>query len=754
MCVVHALPAGVWADFAPGNGDYQNYNVVRRFLDGQTVYADFTAYLGYGHLLFGSILTFIFGGGSPDLMSSKMAFQFAAVFSFVIYVYAVFRAIFYKNGRVFPLIVANIMLMLLLINPNIFINAISVAADFYYCMQGSLTTGNSARFLRGLAPVLAVVLIVFLYQVKNRISFINRSETLSLAFVYGIPTGIIFYYSNDYGISSSVSITVIVFLKIIFENSKLFTKLSKIYTFALAALISFVLFGTAISHGHLIRCLSAIFGTGGAQSWYYFGVKSFYLWDLDLSLWTCTQAVTLMMYLFILLRKQHSQENIVRYGLPLFFNMTAYAAENEYKLLSGGTSHEVSWTILYLTLFAEGLRLALAGFVNRNFSCVSYRFAKIAAVFVTLSGLAYSISAYVPISASFSPNRGPYVKNIGYFSNHGLANSILSTDEFLSGSDEVFATYATGLENYRDQFQPTGTDYIIHVLGNTARTNYIKKFRESNPQYVATLREANNAWEYWAKNANFFFYRELYRYYVPAYAHDYQTFWIKSGVNQIHYDSGKADLHVENIDDHTVRISIDAPDIKYGIADVDLRYQVKKKSGLRSFFMFNKMVCVNNESAYSLSASANDSAYCLSATGDGTSNSAIGITIVRGTGSVVLTSLPLQDTTFDYFEASLAGVYDNGYFSSVAVLNAEKVGSEHRITIANTPRNKLIADNADAVRINGAEYPAVFQVEGDNILISVGTLDQNSLKVLTGHLYTPIIQVAGVHSIPSHQNGN
>ena len=43
ICFVHAIPAGLNADFWPINGDFQNYNVVRRFLDGQTIYKDFVA---------------------------------------------------------------------------------------------------------------------------------------------------------------------------------------------------------------------------------------------------------------------------------------------------------------------------------------------------------------------------------------------------------------------------------------------------------------------------------------------------------------------------------------------------------------------------------------------------------------------------------------------------------------------------------------------------------------------------------------
>ena len=41
----------IWlSDFLAINGDFQNYNVLRRFLDGQVPYRDFTNYLGMGVL--------------------------------------------------------------------------------------------------------------------------------------------------------------------------------------------------------------------------------------------------------------------------------------------------------------------------------------------------------------------------------------------------------------------------------------------------------------------------------------------------------------------------------------------------------------------------------------------------------------------------------------------------------------------------------------------------------------------------------
>ena len=218
MCLVHAIPAAVWADFSAINGDFQNYNVVRRFLDGQTIYTDFAAYLGYGHLLIGSVLTFIFGAGDPTLSSSKMAFCFAAILAFALWSYAVYWAVFHKYGKVIPLIATNIMLLLILVDPAFFANAMSLTADLHQAMQGSLATGNSARFLRELAPVIFVFICVILYWLKGRIKLINQSEILSLGFVFGIPAGIIFYYSNDYGVSSVVSVTVIICLSILFKE--------------------------------------------------------------------------------------------------------------------------------------------------------------------------------------------------------------------------------------------------------------------------------------------------------------------------------------------------------------------------------------------------------------------------------------------------------------------------------------------------------------------------------------------------------
>ena len=41
LCITNGMSAGTDADFYAVNGDFQNYNVVRRLLDGQTPFKEF-----------------------------------------------------------------------------------------------------------------------------------------------------------------------------------------------------------------------------------------------------------------------------------------------------------------------------------------------------------------------------------------------------------------------------------------------------------------------------------------------------------------------------------------------------------------------------------------------------------------------------------------------------------------------------------------------------------------------------------------
>ena len=50
--VVFASYRCLVGDFVAYNGDFQNYNIFRRLLDGQVQYRDFTNYLGNGMVIY------------------------------------------------------------------------------------------------------------------------------------------------------------------------------------------------------------------------------------------------------------------------------------------------------------------------------------------------------------------------------------------------------------------------------------------------------------------------------------------------------------------------------------------------------------------------------------------------------------------------------------------------------------------------------------------------------------------------------
>ena len=98
VLIIHSLPAGFNADFFAINGDFQNYNVVRHLLAGQSPFRDFIVYLGGGHLFIGATLSLIFGLGKASFIAARLLL-FAAFASLAMFSLLLFRAIFYKESK-------------------------------------------------------------------------------------------------------------------------------------------------------------------------------------------------------------------------------------------------------------------------------------------------------------------------------------------------------------------------------------------------------------------------------------------------------------------------------------------------------------------------------------------------------------------------------------------------------------------------------------------------------------------------------
>ena len=126
ICALHAVKSAHYSNFYPINGTFQNYNPVRRFMNGQIPYKDFQDYLGLGHLYTGTLFTFVFGG---TYRNSLAAFTFLTIGSLALLSFVIGLAIIGKKET--SATVTSIILMLIIIKPFFFTNFFAGTEDIF-----------------------------------------------------------------------------------------------------------------------------------------------------------------------------------------------------------------------------------------------------------------------------------------------------------------------------------------------------------------------------------------------------------------------------------------------------------------------------------------------------------------------------------------------------------------------------------------------------------------------------------------------
>lgn len=644
ISILHAIPAGEYANFYPINGTFQNYNPVRRLLAGQVPYKDFQDYLGMGHLYFGSIVTALFGG---DYQGSLQAFSLLSFSGLVIIVMVITFSII--RNKECSLAITNIIFLLLLVKPLFLENSLVGMVEIKDALDCALTVGNSARFIRGMILPLSCALLLVGYEIysKNLGCKINRKCTKDLIIYGGIGAvaGISFVWSNDYGISTWLCLLLFgAWIKISHDRSWSQTVLVGLFSF-LCSLVSIVVVAGLLTKGHLGGWIKSFIGTGGYQSWYYNSKKSYFLYDVDFSFLGLIQLGLVFIYLWKVFEYRASVESIKRYGILAFMNMTCFCAANEYKLISGNLLKEVALSVLFINIIIE----IIAWFEN---IVTKADFRKTVMSVSIVLGLSWTIAtAKDEIPALFiAPHSGVYINKMGGYLTD-LAGDLIDTHYFLEGN-KVWSTYASGQEVLEDKFQPSGIDYIIHVLGDKNRSDYLNKFQDGGFKYVATIRKDYADWEYWAENANWFFYRELYEKWHPVYANAYELYWQKNDETTTNKATSGYQVDIINVSDSTKKIVINCDDDIEGVADVFIDYEVKKSGGVLSKFVYQTNVFVENSGTLFASEPFYETEYLRNKSAE-----YIPIHIFNGHGEITITSKPNICTSLIVNNVTCDGVY-------------------------------------------------------------------------------------------------
>lgn len=670
FAAVRGLEDSFVIDYNITNGDFQNYNPVRHLLAGQAPYADFTVYLGAGELYGMAAILLLVGN---TFARSMFAAEFLTWFCFELLVLAVCRAVF-RTGRAARAVTAALSAYCLLAVQGTNLPGMNWLRNL---LGYASSSGNSARMIRSGALPIAVLLCgvaLCLWRAfppkadaKGLRKYLPLGPTLAVPFIAGAMVP----WSNDMGASMYLAVSLAYGLFLLRQyGTKIRTVALRVGQYIVVSVLGLGISVTLISWGHPLSWLRQARGVSAYQAWYYGsgqGEKLYYLSELDLN-WSFWVMLALAVVFAVVIFRARSQENAVR-AAGLFAMCLGMAFWNIlYCLLSsaqnGPDGGAKALLAILVPVFAAAGLAWLAGHKERVFALLRRGLPPVAALF----GCAVlALGTWQQIDARIQGREEGYtrVDSLGGWLGDNAAK--LATEQSILAGRTVWSTYASALEAMEGQLQPSGTDYIIHVLGDSQRVAYLQQFQAGGFDLVQTPSYKVTSYERWSRNANWWFYRELYRYWVPVgntfVCGGMHIFWQRNGVDN---DMGVATtVDIDQTAENVVTITITADDPTFcGVADLTLHYShtvdadFLLRGGVGSYLHVSpdteKRLCEE---------SGRESLNCEFFIPTDKDTYSIPVTMENGVGTVTLTSLPGDAAHLTVSSAEVTGTFfDWEYF--------------------------------------------------------------------------------------------
>lgn len=680
------------SNFFPTNGDFQNYNPIRRFLDGQIPFKDFAVYLGSGHLILFSVVQLIVGN---NFTASLFVTNMLTMLMFELTVFVVGFLVLRNKKQ--ALCVTIIFGVINILRPFSIMNVLNT--EFVSALDFGIQPGNSARMIR----IAIVPIIVVLTYLGNKIldkRDIKHKKLIKKIYLSIIAGGTILW-SNDGGIATYISISFIYFLWLIKQYKKDVKSIIKyIFMYIGISMFSFFVLVTIITRGNVLSWFEFNFGVSSYQKWYFGaeieGKKNFSLLDIDLSILNVVMIILAIYYIYKLF-KDKEEKNIICYGLLSFVIIASILSTYLYQILSGGISKDMLMLILLILIFSYIVKLIINSMNEKVFT----KYLKAVTIILSCGIILNNVWLHF-YNIKHRDTNAVHIEELGgYFTKYG--DSIKLAMEKI-GDGKIFSTYASAVEAATGQFQPTGIDYIIHCLGDKQREEYMDTFRQGDFQYVSTVDRDFNTWRYWIQNANWFFYRELYKDYKPSFVTEYNLFFEKN--ENATSTEIATQINIEKENDHTCTIKIETNNDNFnGIADVKIAYNSKFK---RSFFRtldINKYVFVEETSGAEL-ANGGYVNFNIPNESDGYF---IPITILDGKGEVKITTYPERNTELEINSAEVLDIFDVMF--KYCVTSRDKNIEGNIIYVDNTIENQYVLDNVKSIKINQTVRNVLFTTE-------------------------------------------
>jgi len=699
-------------DFWPINGDFQNYNVWRRLLDGQTPYKDFPVYLGSGHLILGGIVNMIFGN------TFKMSLV-TSYFLTVLLSASIITIVLYLIINNIKASLSITLLLIIILREKFEWVQNFIYSEFLDGFDSIFSPGNSARVIRSgvvFFTILGVLILTRLAQ--KRFTDANKRFFFNIT-CYSIIAGAGIVYSNDVGVSSYISFSFIYFVMLIIYFRSILKVIKYTFYYIAVSLLSMLTVIAIITRGHIVSWFKFTISVSDYQNWYFGlteGWKSYYIYHLTFTP-LIIMSLLIMLISFIRIIRGYKSESfnfIISNCLVIYVVLTFFISSNMYRIISGGISQELL-SISTFTIIMGYIYLALTKIINTSktefkihvkcfvlFVCISFTTPRIITTFLKYT----TYDTY-----------GIYMDGLdGYLSSLG---DDINTIVQYTGDDEIFSTYASAVEVIKKDFQPTGTDYIIHVLGDDAREEYLKKFQEGHFKYVQTINRDYTVWELWIEGSNWFFYKELYKDYNPTLFTSYSVLWEPSNTQNI-IDT-KTSISIEKVSSSEYKIICNADKPVNGIADVYINYHSEFENGFLHNGVYGRQVHVTDITRKELYNNDEYVNYFIPQSKDRYN---IPITLVDGKGEVVIRSYPQAETYLKLYDVDVECVikdhFNNFTLENLTDDNWVKGVSVYSNTLLfkNTLHNRSLLEEAKQLMSQGV-YADIINIEQTDEWINV-----------------------------------
>lgn len=633
LAAVRGLAANYEIGYEIMNGDFQNYNPVRHLLAGQVPYRDFTVYLGAGELYSVGGLLLVLGN---SFGRSMFATNFCTWFYFELLVLAVCLVVLgtARAARAAALALCSVF----------FAYVQGAALPFSGQINGLLSyaaaNGNSARMMRSAALTLAVLVILLgLHGWQQG----RGGRLLAPAVLVPFTAGFFVPWSNDMGGAAYISIALGYGLYLIrlyrTDIAKIAVQTLRYIAVSIAGLGVSVLL---ISWGHPLAWLRQTRGTSAYQTWYYGNtlddrVCSFT--DLHLpgaAVFCLAAALTFAVGIFACRQKRSAVLAAGGFALTLgmvLWNLLYGMVSASNNGPTGGAAALAAVLVPACGIKAVMLLCSKAQLPSQLGKILPAGCAVLGAVMLAV-GMAGQVQTRIGGHEGYT-----YVPELGGWI--GDQAEKLATEKELTTGKRLFGTYSSALEAMTGQLQPTGTDYIIHALGDSQRLAYLQTFQSGDFDMVVTPSPKVAPPERWSRNANWWFYRELYRYWQPA-ANTFQSggmhlFWQRTGVDNNLNEATTTTIAAQG--DGTVLVTVTAADADFcGVADVTLHYGLVSTESMNRLLdkQFLHVTCVTeNELCAAAERDTNQGDFYLPTDRD-TYN--VPVTISNGVGQILLTA--------------------------------------------------------------------------------------------------------------------